>query len=124
MTENGVPVLIESGEAEEIAIGANRDEGYIRRLVTHAEHGSSVLLGTFRLEPGQRGTFELPHASGMEEETYYLLAGRLQVSWDGGRFVADPGHAIYFPPGGTYAIETLGSTAVELVWTGFPSPRS
>jgi ethanolamine utilization protein EutQ (cupin superfamily) len=124
MTQNGVPVRIAGSEVEEYAIGANGDEGFIRRLIGRGGEGSSVLLGTFRLDAGQRGTFELPHANGMEEETYYLLAGRLHVSWDGGDFVAEPGHAIFFPSGGRYEIETLGTHAVEVIWTGYPAPHS
>ena len=122
MSADGVPVVVDSAKVEAFAIGVNGDEGVIKRLVTRRAHGSDVLLGTFRLEAGQRGKFELPHATGMEQETYYLLAGRLRVSWGGGAFVAERGQAIFFPAGGSYDIETLGSTPVELVWTGFPAP--
>jgi ethanolamine utilization protein EutQ (cupin superfamily) len=124
MTPSGVPVRIAGAEVEEYAIGRNGDEGFVRRLISRGGEGSSVLLGTFRLEAGQRGTFELPHATGMQEETYYLLVGRLRVSWDGGEFVAEPGHAIFFPSGGRYEIETLGAHAVEVIWTGYPAPQS
>jgi ethanolamine utilization protein EutQ (cupin superfamily) len=58
----------------------------------------------------------------MKEETYYLLNGRLEVRWPGGTFVAEPGHAILFPSGGNYEIETLGPDPVELIWTGYPAP--
>jgi ethanolamine utilization protein EutQ (cupin superfamily) len=124
MTQNGVPVRIAGAEVDEYATGPKGDDGFIRRLISRGNEGSSVLVGTFRLDPGQRGTFELPHPTGMTEETYCLLAGRLQVSWDGGRFVAEPGDAIFFPPGGRYEIETLGINAVELIWTGYPAPHS
>jgi ethanolamine utilization protein EutQ (cupin superfamily) len=117
------PVVVDSATVEEYAVGANGDEGVIRRLISHGE-GSSLLLGLFKLEPGQGGQFSLPHANGMEEETYFLLDGRLRVAWETGEFVAEPGAAIFFPSGHTYDIETIGDTAVELVWTGFPAPRA
>jgi ethanolamine utilization protein EutQ (cupin superfamily) len=117
------PLVVNSSEVDEYMVGANGDEGAIRRLISR-DQGSSLLLGTFKLEPGQRGEFSLPHVNGMDEETYFLLAGRLGVAWDGGEFVAEPGAAIFFPPGRTYRIETIGDTAVELVWTGFPAPRA
>lgn len=113
--------MVGVGDVEEYRVGPDGDEGTIRRLIAR-DQGSSVLLGTFRLDPGQSGSFVLPHANGMQEETYYLLAGRLRVSWGGGEMVAEPGQAIYFPPGGGYEIETLGSSPVELIWTAYPAP--
>jgi ethanolamine utilization protein EutQ (cupin superfamily) len=123
MNDNNMPRVVDSAEVVEHAIGENGDEGTIKRLFSRGD-GSSLLLGTFRLEPGQRGSFALPHANGMEEETYYLLAGRLSVKWDGGELTAGPGQAIFFPPGRSYDIETINDAAVELVWTGYPAPRA
>ncbi len=119
--DRGVPTLVGVEDVEEYKVGPDGDEGTIKRLIGR-DQGSSVLLGTFRLDPGQSGSFELPHANGMEEETYYLLAGSLRVRWDGGELTAGPGQALYFPPGGGYEIETLGSEAVELIWTAYPAP--
>lgn len=121
MTDPGIPLLINGADVEEYAVGAAGDEGVIKRLIGR-DQGSSVLLGTFRLEPGQSGKFELPHANGMEEETYFLLGGRLAVRWGGGEFVAEPDQAIYFPSGGQYEIETVGSEPVNLIWTAYPAP--
>jgi ethanolamine utilization protein EutQ (cupin superfamily) len=117
----GVPVLVDSADVENYVVGANGDEGVIKRLIGR-EQESAVLLGTFRLEPGQLGKFELPHANGMEEEIYYLLSGRLRVRWPAGELVAESGHAIFFPSGGSYDIETVGSAPVDLIWTGCPAP--
>jgi ethanolamine utilization protein EutQ (cupin superfamily) len=121
MPTPGVPALVNSAEVEEYAIGANGDEGIIKRLIGRGQD-SAVLLGTFRLDPGQQGKFELPHANGMEEEIYYLLSGRLQVRWVDGELVAEPGDAVFFPAGGGYEIETVGSDPVELIWTAYPAP--
>ena len=121
MSESGIPILVDRAEVEEYKVGANEDEGTIRRLIAR-DQKSTVLLGTFRLDPGQSGKFQLPHANGMEEENYYLLAGRLQVRWDGDELIAGPGQAIHFPSGNSYEIETLGEEAVELIWTAYPAP--
>lgn len=120
-TRPGVPAIVGVADVEEYKVGPDGDEGTIKRLIGR-DQGSSVLLGTFRLDPGQRGSFELPHANGMEEENYYLLAGRLRVSWGDGELIAEPGQAIYFPAGGGYEIETIGADAVELIWTAYPAP--
>lgn len=119
--DTGVPVVVDVGDVEEYKVGPRGDEGTIKRLIGR-DQGSSVLLGTFRLDPGQAGNFELPHANGMREENYYLLSGRLHVRWSGGEFVAEPGQAIHFPSGGGYEIETLGSSPVELIWSAYPAP--
>jgi mannose-6-phosphate isomerase-like protein (cupin superfamily) len=123
MNKPGIPIVVSSANVEEYTVGENGDEGTIKRLIGR-ENNSKVLLGTFRLDPRQRGSFDLPHEIGLEEETYYLLGGRLRVRWGegDGEFVAEPGQAIFFPPGGRYYIEALGDAPVELVWTGFPAP--
>jgi len=115
------PVVVDRANVEASARGEGGDEGIITRLITR-EKQSSVLLGLFSLAPGQRATFGLPHPNGMQEEIYYLLAGRLRVSWTGGEFIAETGQAILFPSGQTYYLETFGDGAVELVWTGYPAP--
>lgn len=121
MSSNDAPTVVSAETIEETFVGANGDEGAIKRLIGR-QQDSSVLLGLFRLEPGQRGSFTLPHVNGTNEEIYYLLEGRLRVSHDGGEVVAGPGEAIYFPPGGSYTIETVGDTPVRLVWTAHPAP--
>jgi ethanolamine utilization protein EutQ (cupin superfamily) len=120
-SDPGVPVVVDGAEVEEYAVGAAGDEGTIRRLIG-SEQGSAVLFGTFRLEPGQSGTFELPHANGLQQEIYHLQRGRLRIAWDGGDLVAEPGHTVLFPAGGGYEIETIGQVPVELLWTGYPAP--
>jgi mannose-6-phosphate isomerase-like protein (cupin superfamily) len=116
-----IPILVTVADCAEIPLGENGSEGTVRRLIAHSE-GSSVLLGTFKLDVGQRGEFNLPSASGMEEEIYYMLAGVLRITWDGGEALATQGQAVFFPSGRRYAIETVGSTVVELIWTGYPPP--
>ncbi|MGH2941007.1 MAG: cupin domain-containing protein [Solirubrobacterales bacterium] len=117
----GIPVVVGVDEVDEYKVGPDGDQGTIKRLIRR-EHGSGVFLGTFRLDPGQRGSFELPHANGMEEEIYYLTAGRLKVNWSDGERIIESGQAIFFPSGGAYEIETVGEGPVELVWTAFPPP--
>jgi ethanolamine utilization protein EutQ (cupin superfamily) len=116
-----LPVIVDTATAAEVRVGPDGNEGTIKRLVGR-DHGSSVLFGHFRLDPGQRGSFTLPHATGMQQEIYYLLEGRLQVSCGTEQVVAGPGQTVLFPGGADYHIETLGSEAVQLVWTGFPAP--
>ena len=117
------PIVVTMTDCEEIPLGNNGAEGTIRELVTHRD-GSGVLLGTFKLNVGQRGEFDLPSENGLEEEIYYLLAGSLRIVWEGGEAFASQGQAVYFPSGGHYTIETVGSPAVELIWTGHPAPST
>jgi ethanolamine utilization protein EutQ (cupin superfamily) len=120
-SDSGIPTVIDWTAAPEFTVGADGDEGTIRRLIG-SEHGSSVLFGHFRLDPGQSGTFELPHANGMQQEIYHMQRGRLRIVSEGGEVVVEPGHTVLFPSGGGYEIETLGDEPVELLWTGYPAP--
>jgi mannose-6-phosphate isomerase-like protein (cupin superfamily) len=122
MNSGSSPVVVDSRSVEQARVGLNGDEGTIRRVITRAGQDSSVLLGTFRLEPGQSGRFELPHKTGMQQEIYFLLAGELRVRWADQELSVGPAQAVFFPAGETYEIETVGDTAVELVWTGYPAP--
>jgi mannose-6-phosphate isomerase-like protein (cupin superfamily) len=115
------PVVVSSVECAEIPVGNDGAEGTIKELITR-QHGSSVLLGIFRLDVGQRGEFDLPSENGTEQEMYYLLAGQLRVSWADGEMLASEKQAILFPSGRHYVIETVGSTPVELIWTANPAP--
>jgi ethanolamine utilization protein EutQ (cupin superfamily) len=118
-----IPILVTVADCAEIPLGESGSEGKVRRLIAQSD-GSSVLLGTFKLDVGQRGEFSLPSISGMEEEIYYMLAGVLRIRWDGGGALAAKGQAVFFPSGRHYVIETVGSAAVELIWTGYPPPRA
>jgi ethanolamine utilization protein EutQ (cupin superfamily) len=44
-----------------------------------------------------------------------------EISCGAEQTIAEPGQAVFFPGGATYYIKTLGSDAVQLVWTGFPA---
>lgn len=119
----GIPIVVTAADCDETPLGKDGAEGTIRRLIGSPD-GSSVLFGTFRLDAGQRGYFSLPAGSGMTQEIYYLLAGVLRITWDGGEALAAPGQAVFFPSGRHYTIETVGEAAVELLWTGYPAPST
>ena len=116
------PVVINRGDIPATPIGEGGSGGTMWRLVHMSNTGSGVLFGLFRLEPGQAGDFTLPTPSGMREEIYYLLAGELDVQWEDGRMTVEAGQAIFFPTGRRYQIAPAGGDAVDIVWTGFPSP--
>jgi mannose-6-phosphate isomerase-like protein (cupin superfamily) len=122
MNSSSGPVVVDSRTVDQVPVGPNGDEGTIGRVITRVGQDSSVLLGTFRLEPGQSGRFELPHRTGMQQEIYFLLAGALRVRWADQEVTVGPAQAVFFPAGETYEIESVGDTAVDLVWTGYPAP--
>lgn len=118
--DHGV-TLSRGSDATPISLG---EGGVITPLVTRGEQGSGVLLGTFRLEPGQIGRFTLPHPSGMREEIYYVVSGELEVSRGAeDRLVAGPGDALFFRPGRDYEVRPRTDAPVEIVWTGSPPSR-
>lgn len=117
------PVLSLGTAVVEIPLGVDGASGRIKPMVTGEDHGSSVTMGTFVLEPGQVSRFELPHPSGMREEIYYIITGELEVADGEAHIVAGPGDAVFFPPGGSYEVRAHGNLATSIVWSGYPPSR-
>ncbi|HEY6398912.1 MAG TPA: cupin domain-containing protein [Solirubrobacteraceae bacterium] len=103
------------------------DGVHLARLITKGETGSAVLLGACWLQPAQVTRFDLRGAGageGMEpQEIYYILAGRIRVSYEGRKLCAEAGSAVFFPPGRELAVEAVGEDEVFLIYTALPAPR-
>jgi glyoxylate utilization-related uncharacterized protein len=118
------PTRVSLDEVKSVPLG-HGNGGRVTRLVTRAL-GADMLTGIFSLEPGAVAKFALgsPADAGcyLPQETYFVLAGELRVSWEGGELTAGRHDAIYFPPGGEYEVSACPPEIAQVVYTLIPAP--
>lgn len=104
----------------------------VANMVTRGEHGSEVLLGAAWMTPGQETNpwsfkDEDPRIAGMTHygpthETYFVLKGRLRLTWDGGELEAGANDAVYLAPGFNYGLRCVGEENAFFLWSMTPPP--
>ena len=57
------------------------------------------------------------------DEVYYIIAGRLELSWDEGTFALTPRDCVYLAPGWTYSLKNVGDDPAFFVCAMTPSPQ-
>lgn len=104
----------------------------IARLVTREKCGSNLLLGACWMDPGEETnlwsfepedrTGEGDKHYGAVDETYFVVRGRLRLTWDEGELDIGPDDAVYLAPGWTYRLRNVGEEAAFFVYGMAPSP--
>ncbi len=104
----------------------------IARLVTRERCGSNLLLGACWMDPGEHtnlwsfteadATAEGDKWYGPVDETYFVVRGRLRLTWDEGEFELGPDDGVYLAPGWTYRLENVGDEPAFFVYGMAPSP--
>jgi mannose-6-phosphate isomerase-like protein (cupin superfamily) len=104
----------------------------IARLVTREGCGSNLLLGACWMDPGERTNMwsfededlveEGDKYYGPVDETYYVVRGRLRLSWNEGELDIGPDAAVYLAPGWRYELENVGEEPAFFVYGMAPSP--
>ena len=104
----------------------------VANMITRAEHGTDVLLGACWMHPGQVAnpwSFqekdpEVPGLThyGPTHEVYFVLDGRIRLTWDGGVVEAGPRDAVYLAPGWRYGLESIGDEQAFFLWAMSPPP--
>jgi mannose-6-phosphate isomerase-like protein (cupin superfamily) len=104
----------------------------IARLVTREDCGSDLLLGACWMDPGERTnawSFEGEDRTGSGDkwygpvdETYFVIRGRLRLTWDEGELEFGADDAVYLAPGWTYTLENVGDEPAFFVYSMAPSP--
>src|SRR5438128_1607115 len=84
----------------------------IARLVTKERSGSNLLLGACWMDPGEETNVwsfeEEDHTQagdkyyGPVDETYFVVHGRLRLTWDEGSLDIGPNDGVYLAPGWSY----------------------
>jgi mannose-6-phosphate isomerase-like protein (cupin superfamily) len=105
----------------------------IARLITNARCGSDLLLGACWMDPGEKtNTWSSreendvgvgDHWYGPVDETYFIIRGRLRLTWDEGVLDLQPDDAVYLAPGWTYRLENVGDEPVFFVYSMTPAPE-
>lgn len=95
--------------------GKKSDKGYIRVLegicIKTVAYGRDTLMTEFRLEKGAA----LPEHAHEQEQTGYLVAGKIRLFIDGASQVMNPGDSWMIPPNVPHRAEILeDSTAIEV----------
>jgi mannose-6-phosphate isomerase-like protein (cupin superfamily) len=104
----------------------------IARLVSRERCGSNLLLGACWMDPGERTNVwsfededlvaEGDKYYGPVDETYYVVRGRLRLSWNEGELDIGPNDAVYLAPGWSYRLENVGDEPAFFVYGMAPSP--
>jgi mannose-6-phosphate isomerase-like protein (cupin superfamily) len=105
----------------------------IARLITRARCGSNLLLGACWMDPGERtntwSSREVDdvgpgdHWYGPVDETYFVVRGRLRLTWDEGVLDLEPDDAVYLAPGWVYRLENVGDEPAFFVYSMTPTPE-
>jgi mannose-6-phosphate isomerase-like protein (cupin superfamily) len=104
----------------------------IARLVTRERFGSNLLLGACWMDPGEETnvwsfepedrTGEGDKYYGPVDETYFVVRGRLRLTWDEGELDIGSDDAVYLAPGWTYRLRNVGDEPAFFVYGMAPSP--
>jgi mannose-6-phosphate isomerase-like protein (cupin superfamily) len=105
----------------------------IARIVTRKRCGSNLLLGASWLDPGEETNTwssrdendmtEGDHWYGPVDETYFIIRGRLRLTWDEGHFDIGPDDSVYLAPGWTYHLKNIGDEPAFFVYGMTPTPE-
>jgi mannose-6-phosphate isomerase-like protein (cupin superfamily) len=104
----------------------------IARLVTRERCGSNLLLGACWMDPGEETnvwsftdedrTAEGDTWYGPVDETYFVVRGRLRLTWDEGELDIGPEDAVYLAPGWSYKLRNVGDEPAFFVYGMAPAP--
>ncbi len=105
----------------------------IARLITKQRCGSNLLTGVSWLDPGEetnvwssRDANDVEpgdHWYGPVDETYFIIRGRLRLTWDEGVLDVGPDDAVYLAPGWTYHLKNVGDEPAFFVYSMTPTPE-
>ncbi len=125
------PVRVKLADLEPVGADEAPTKVRIRRIITRAEHQSELTQGVCWMDPGEqtnrwssRERFdaeEAEHWYGPVDETYYIIRGRLRLTWDEGVFELGPDDTVYLAPGWTYHLENVGDEPAFFVYNMTPA---
>ncbi|MBL3699822.1 cupin domain-containing protein [Leucobacter luti] len=131
MDRNPRPVHIKLAELTPRDAATAPTRVRIARIITRAEHQSELTQGVCWMEPGEqtnrwssREEFdptEADHWYGPVDETYYVIRGRLRLTWDEGVFELEADDTVYLAPGWTYHLENVGDEPAFFVYNMTPA---
>jgi mannose-6-phosphate isomerase-like protein (cupin superfamily) len=133
MTDRPKPMVIPLEDVPVIPAEQAVTKVRIARIVTRKRCGSNLLLGASWLDPGEETNWwssrddddvaEGDHWYGPVDETYFIIRGRLRLTWDEGHFDVGPDDSVYLAPGWTYHLKNIGDEPAFFVYGMTPTPE-
>ena len=133
MTDRPKPMVIPLEHVPVIPAAQAVTKVRIARIVTRKRCGSNLLLGASWLDPGEETNWwssrddddvaEGDHWYGPVDETYFIIRGRLRLTWDEGHFDVGPDDSVYLAPGWTYHLKNIGDEPAFFVYGMTPTPE-
>jgi mannose-6-phosphate isomerase-like protein (cupin superfamily) len=133
MTDRPKPMVIPLEDVPVIPAAQAVTKVRIARIVTRKRCGSNLLLGASWLDPGEETNWwssrddddvaEGDHWYGPVDETYFIIRGRLRLTWDEGHFDVGPDDSVYLAPGWTYHLRNIGDEPAFFVYGMTPTPE-
>ena len=133
MTDRPKPMVIPLEDVPVIPAAQAVTKVRIARIVTRKRCGSNLLLGASWLDPGEEtnrwssrdddDVAEGDHWYGPVDETYFIIRGRLRLTWDEGHFDVGPDDSVYLAPGWTYHLKNIGDEPAFFVYGMTPTPE-
>ncbi len=133
MTDRPKPMVIPLEDVTVIPAAQAVTKVRIARIVTRKRCGSNLLLGASWLDPGEETNWwssrddddvaEGDHWYGPVDETYFIIRGRLRLTWDEGHFDVGPDDSVYLAPGWTYHLKNIGDEPAFFVYGMTPTPE-
>jgi mannose-6-phosphate isomerase-like protein (cupin superfamily) len=133
MTDRPKPMVIPLEDVPVIPASQAVTKVRIARIVTRKRCGSNLLLGASWLDPGEETNWwssrddddvaEGDHWYGPVDETYFIIRGRLRLTWDEGHFDVGPDDSVYLAPGWTYHLKNIGDEPAFFVYGMTPTPE-
>ena len=133
MTDQPKPMVIPLADVPVMPAAQAVTKVRIARIVTRKRCGSNLLLGASWLDPGEETNWwssrddddvaEGDHWYGPVDETYFIIRGRLRLTWDEGHFDVGPDDSVYLAPGWTYHLRNIGDEPAFFVYGMTPTPE-
>jgi mannose-6-phosphate isomerase-like protein (cupin superfamily) len=133
MSDRPKPAVIHLDDVPVIPAAEAVTRVRIARIITRNRCGSNLLLGACWMDPGEQtntwssrdedDTAPGDHWYGPVDETYFIIHGRLRLTWDGGVLEAGPNDSVYLAPGWTYRLENVGDEPAFFVYGMTPTPE-
>jgi len=133
MADRPRPMVIPLADVPVIPAAQAVTKVRIARIVTRKRCGSNLLLGASWLDPGEETNWwssrddddvaEGDHWYGPVDETYFIIRGRLRLTWDEGHFDVGPDDSVYLAPGWTYHLKNIGDEPAFFVYGMTPTPE-
>jgi mannose-6-phosphate isomerase-like protein (cupin superfamily) len=112
---------------DSVPVERSKEGVRVASLISRERSRANLLLGACWMAPGEETnswSWELDDPAlvdvthyGPLEETYFVLSGRLRLTWDQGELDFGPEDAVYLAPGWRYRLKNIGDTEAFFIWS-------